>query len=314
MKVLIAGGAGFIGSNLAKRLIQDGHQVVVLDSLIRGNKLDKETSEKITFFQGDVRDEALVIEAAKGCDVIYHFAAVLGVDIVAENPVETMEVEVYGTKNIVTAAYANNISKIIYASTSGIYSSTEIIDDVLTEELLVDPHTSYAMAKRYNELYLKSHFDERGLNSVSLRFFNVYGHNQDNRMVVPRFFEQCLDNEPVTVYGDGQQTRDFTYIDDTVEACIRLIDLKGWHIVNIANEAEWCIADLAKEIKAVTQSNSEIIHVENEHEKNGYEVARRIGSSKKLVELTGFKPMITLQQGLEKIYELNYKNQTSTQC
>ena len=93
-----------------------------------------------------------------------------------------------------------------------------------------------------------------------------------------------------------------------------MIDLKGWHIVNIANEAEWCIADLAKEIKAVTQSDSEIIHVDNEHEKNGYEVARRIGSSKKLVELTGFKPMITLQQGLEKIYEKNYKNQTSTPC
>jgi nucleoside-diphosphate-sugar epimerase len=133
-------------------------------------------------------------------------------------------------------------------------------------------------------------------------------------MVVPRFFEQCLENEPVTVYGDGKQTRDFTYIDDTVEACIRLIDLKGWHIVNIANEAEWCIADLAKEIKSVTQSDSEIIHVENEHEKNGYEVERRIGSSKKLIELTGFKPMITLQQGLEKIYEKNYKNQTSTPC
>jgi UDP-glucose 4-epimerase len=309
MKILITGGAGFIGSNLTKRLLNDGHEVVVLDSLLRGNKLDEETIEKITFFHADVRDYETVLKASEGCDVVYHFAAVLGVDIVAENPVETMDVEVIGTRNVVEAAHASGIKKVIYASTSGIYSSTEIVDNVLTEDMLVDPHTSYAMAKRYNELYLKSHFDERGLNSVSLRFFNVYGFNQDNRMVVPRFFEQCIAGDPITVYGDGTQTRDFTYVDDTVEACIRLMETKGWHIVNISNEAEWCIRDLAREIKEVTSSVSEITFVENEHLKNGYEVERRIGSSAKLLELTGFKPMITLREGLEKIYQINYVHQ-----
>jgi UDP-glucose 4-epimerase len=256
-----------------------------------------------------VRDYDTVLKASQGCDVIYHFAAVLGVDIVAENPVETMDVEVIGTRNVVEVAHASGIKKVIYASTSGIYSSTEIVDNVLTEDMLVDPHTSYAMAKRYNELYLKSHFDERGLNSVSLRFFNVCGFNQDNRMVVPRFFEQCIAGEPITVYGDGTQTRDFTYVDDTVEACIRLMNTEGWHIVNISNEAEWCIRDLAREIKEVTGSSSEITFVENEHLKNGYEVERRIGSSAKLLELTGFKPMITLREGLEKIYQINYVHQ-----
>ncbi len=309
MKILITGGAGFIGSNLTKRLLNDGHEVVVLDSLLRGNKIDEETLSRIEFIQGDVRDAELVKKVSEGCELVYHFAAVLGVDVVAENPVETMDVEVIGTRNVVEAAHANGIKMVVYASTSGIYSSTEIVDNVLTEEMLVDPHTSYAMAKRYNELYLKSHFDERGLDSVSLRFFNVYGHNQDNRMVVPRFFEQCIAGEDITVYGDGKQTRDFTYIDDTVEACVRMKDLKGWNIVNIANEAEWCIADLAAEIKAVTGSTSTITFVENAHLKNGYEVERRIGSSKKLFELSGFKPMITLREGLEKIYATNYIHQ-----
>jgi len=309
MKILITGGAGFIGSNLTKRLLNDGHEVVVLDSLLRGNKLDDETIQKITFYHADVRDYDAVLKANEGCEVVYHFAAVLGVDIVAESPVETMDVEVIGTRNVVEAAHACGIKKVIYASTSGIYSSTEIVDNVLTEDMLVDPHTSYAMAKRYNELYLKSHFDERGLNSVSLRFFNVYGHNQDNRMVVPRFFEQCISGEDITVYGDGTQTRDFTYVDDTVEACVRLMNTTGWHIVNISNEAEWCIRDLAREIKEVTNSTSEMTFVENAHLKNGYEVERRIGSSTKLMELTGFKPMITLRQGLEKIHQINYVHQ-----
>jgi len=309
MKILVTGGAGFIGSNLAKRLLNDGHEVVVLDSLLRGNKLDEETLSKITFYHEDVRNQEAVNKASEGCDFIFHLAAVLGVDVVAESPVETMDVEVVGTRNVVNACYTNGINNLLYASTSGIYSSTVIVDDVLTEKMLVDPHTSYAMAKRYNELYLKSNFDEKGLNSVSVRFFNVYGHNQDNRMVVPRFFEQCIAGEDITVYGSGNQTRDFTYIDDTVEACIRLMNTPGWNVVNIANEAEWCVADLAKEIKEVSNSTSEITFVENAHELNGYEVARRIGSSEKLYDLTGFKPLMSLKQGLKKIYQINYATQ-----
>ena len=307
MKVLITGGAGFIGSNLAKRLVEDGHSVVVLDSLLRGNKLDKETYSKIEFIKGDVRDLQTVNQASKNRDLIFHFAAVLGVDIVADNPVETMDVEVIGTRNVVEAAFLNNVKKIMYASTSGIYGHSAI-ENALTEEVLVDPRTSYAMAKRYNEIYLASHHEEKGLNVVSLRFFNVYGKNQDNRMVVPRFFEQALGNEPITVFGTGNQTRDFTYIDDTVEACVRLMDISGCHIVNIANEAEWCITDLAEKIKMITTSNSEIIYLEAPKKRYDYEVERRVGSSDKLLSLTGFKPQISLTEGLELIYKENYNS------
>ena len=305
MKILITGGAGFIGSNLTKRLVQEGHEVVVLDSLLRGNKLDKETYSNITFIKGDVRDLDLVIKASAGCDLIFHFAAVLGIDIVADNPVETMDVEVIGTRNIVEAANINNIKKIMYASTSGIYGHSAI-ENALTEEVLVDPRTSYAMAKRYNEIYLASHHEEKGLDVISLRFFNVYGRNQDNRMVVPRFFEQAIDNQPITVFGTGKQTRDFTYIDDTVEACVRLMTIDGCHIVNIANEAEWCIIDLAEHIKTITGSSSEIHYIEAPKKRYDYEVERRVGSSDKLMKLTGYKPDTTLPEGLNLIYKLNY--------
>ena len=132
MKILITGGAGFIGSNLAKRLVRDGHEIVILDSLLRGNKLDKETYSQVKFIKGDVRDLSLVTEASANCDIIFHFAAVLGVDIVADNPVETMDVEVIGTRNVVEAAFVNNVKKIMYASTSGIYGHSAI-ENALTE-------------------------------------------------------------------------------------------------------------------------------------------------------------------------------------
>ena len=306
MRILVTGGAGFIGSNLSKRLVNDGHQVVVLDNLLRGNKLDKSTFDAIQFINGDVRDFETVNSAAKGCDVIFHFAAVLGVDIVADNPVETMDVEVIGTRNIVNAAMQNNVQQVLYASTSGIYGHTSF-ENLLTEEILVDPKTSYAMAKRYNEIYLASHYEEKKINVISLRFFNVYGHNQDNRMVVPRFFEQAKSNEPITIFGTGKQTRDFTYIDDTVEACVRLMNIKGCHIVNIANENEWCIEDLGLKIVELTGSTSSIQYIDAPKKRYDYEVERRVGSSLKLEAMTGYKPATNLEEGLLKIIAINSK-------
>ena len=301
MNVLVTGGAGFIGSHLVERLVQDKHRVTVLDNLLRGNKIPKRVIEQITFIEGDVRDTKLVYESMKDMDVVYHFAAVLGVDVVADFPVETMDVEIIGTRNVIEAMHAHGVKQIFYASTSGIYSHSAIVKTALSEEVLVDPRTSYAMAKRYNEIYLASHFEEKGVNTIALRFFNVYGERQDNRMVIPRFLEQAEANLPLTVFGNGKQTRDFTYIDDVIESCIRLLETKGFHIVNIANEQEWTIRELAETIIENTGSSSEITYVDAPKKRYDYEVERRIGSSDKLFNLIGFKPKTSLTQGINTI-------------
>ena len=247
----------------------------------------------------DVTNLDSVLNASVGCDMIFHFAAILGVDIVADNPMETMETEVVGTQNVVKAALQHNVSKIIYASTSGVYGHNALEKSV-TEEILVDPRTSYAMAKRYNEIYLASLHEEKGIDSICLRFFNVYGPRQDNRMVVPRFFEQAQKDSDITVYGTGEQTRDFTHINDTIKATLLLAErIGGFEIFNIANENELSIQELAEEIVILTKSKSNITLINAPSKRYDYEVGRRYGSSEKLFEYINYKPETTIIAGLK---------------
>jgi UDP-glucose 4-epimerase len=307
MKVLITGGAGFIGSHLTAFLAEQGHEVIVLDNLLRGNKIEANILSKITFVEGDVRNQDLVMKLSENCDQIYHLAAILGVDIVADNPVETMETEVEGTKNVVYAALKHGVKKVIYASTSGVYGHSAIEKSV-DEDIMIDPRTSYAMAKRYNEIYLKAVYEERGLESISLRFFNVYGPRQDDRMVIPRFFEQALKNEPITVFGSGKQTRDFTSVEETIISLVKLSEVsKGAEIYNIANETELNILELAEYIKEITKSDSEIKLIESPANRYDYEVERRVGSSEKLLKAVGFKPNTDIRLGLKKLQESLYQ-------
>jgi len=297
-RVVVTGGAGFIGSHLVSKLVESGNEVVVIDILLRGNKIPHDIFKKVEFHKVDVTDREKVIEISKGADIIYHFAAILGVDIVADNPIETMETEVNGMQSVAAAAIQNQIKKIVYASTSGVYGHLALEKSV-DEEILVDPRTSYAMAKRYNEIYLASLYEEKGIHSVAIRFFNVYGLRQDNRMVIPRFFEQALANDPITVFGTGEQTRDFTYVDDAVKASILLgVNGKGFELFNVANERESTIGEVASLIKELTNSKSEIKYIDAPKKRYDYEVGRRFGSSTKLENHIGYKPNTRLREGL----------------
>lgn len=303
MKIFITGGAGFIGSHLAEKLVKEGNNVTVLDILKNGNKIPKEILNDVNLIIGDVRDEDTVMKAAKGSEVIFHLAAVLGVDVVAGSPVETMDTEYFGLKNAVKASLYNAVEKLVYASTSGVYGKAALVS-ALEEEFPVSPNSSYSIAKRFCELYLKSINQEKKLNSLSLRFFNVYGPRQDNRMVIPRFLEQAELNEPITVYKPGTQTRDYTYIDDVVKSLILVMNkLKGNEIMNVSNQKEYTVKQLAETIKELTDSKSKIMFLESPTGRNDYETERRFGSSKKLKKLIGYAPSTSLEKGLAETIE-----------
>jgi len=303
MKALITGGAGFIGSNLVKYLINKGDEIVVLDNLLRGNKLDNDILKNIKFIKGDIRNFKTVKDAIKGCDIVYHFAAVLGVDIVADNPIETMDVEVIGMKNIVDASIIHGINKIIYASTSGVYGRSAM-NSAVTENVEISPKSSYAISKRFNEIYLMSVKQEKGLDSVSCRFFNVYGYKQDERMVIPRFIDQAIKGNEITIYGSGNQTRDFTFIDDVIKSLVLLADkVTGCEIFNISRGKENSINELAKIVKDIFNSNSEIIKLNSPKERYDFEVEKRWGSAEKLYNTIGYKPDTDLIEGLNKTYK-----------
>jgi len=213
-----------------------------------------------------------------------------------------MEVEMLGMKNIADAAAINKVGKIIYASTSGVYGHSAIEKSV-TEDVQLDPRTSYSIAKRFNEIYLAALYEEKGIQSISLRFFNVYGLRQDSRMVIPLFFEQALEGKPITVYGDGCQTRDFTHVTDSVYASIKLAEeVKGCEIFNIANEKEIEIGELAKKIKQLTNSVSEIVYLNVPKKRYDFEVERRYGNSDKLYKFIDYKPNTDIDEGLSEIY------------
>ncbi len=301
-RILVTGGAGFIGSYLVEKLVQDGNQVVVVDTLLRGNKIPKDILNHVEFYQQDVCDFDGMLPLFKGVDCVFHFAAILGVDIVADNPIETMENETVGMQHVAKASLLNGVPKIMYASTSGVYGH-HALEQSVTEEITIDPKTSYAMAKRFNEIYLAALFEEKGINTIALRFFNVFGERQDTRMVIPRFFEQAVHGKPLTVFGDGNQTRDFTWIGDTVDATIKLAETaNGFEIFNISNETEVSVKTLAEKIIQVTGSNSKIDFVNAPSKRYDYEVERRVGSSDKLWQHVGFKPETTLEEGLEKMW------------
>lgn len=300
-KILVTGGAGFIGSHLVEFLSKK-NKVIVIDNLSHGNKL-KNFNKNIKLVKGDIRDFQLIDYYSRNCKSIFHLAAILGVDIVSKKNVETMECEFEGLKNICYAAKKNNIKKIIYSSSSGVYGKLNYKTKV-KEEAIIAPASAYSMSKRLGEFYLNNFYKENSISSVVLRLFNVYGPRQDERMVIPRFITQALKNNPITVYGTGKDTRDFTYIDD----CIKIFDLvnkkiEGFKVFNVSREYDYDINTLAKSIKNKLNSKSKIIHVKVPKRLEEFQVARRCGDSSKIYSFVKYKPNTPLEDGLNKIIE-----------
>ncbi len=306
-KILVTGGAGFIGSHVVCKMLRAGYAVNILDNFSTGKRKNIPIHEGITLFAGDTRDPSVVDKAVCGCWAIIHLAAIVGVEEVIAQPLHTVEVETTGTHNIVQAARTYGVKKILYASSSAVYKS--VLDKAGSRESdelgLV---STYAIAKRLNERYLSALIKTDNVSVNCLRFFNIYGERQDTRMVIPRFFDQAIKHQPIEVFGGGNQTRDFTAVSDVTEAIYQLIrrpTLNG--NFNISRGQETTIAKLAALIKKITNSTSEIVMLGHPAARETFRVNRRIGNNDKLFAATGFRPEIKLMEGLKIYFEKQQK-------
>ncbi|MFH1905606.1 MAG: GDP-mannose 4,6-dehydratase [bacterium] len=286
MNILVTGGCGFIGSHLAEKLLSIGHEVYIIDDLSTGsidNIKHLQTNPKFHLNTDTITNETLLSSVVDKVDIIYHLAAAVGVQLVVKSPVKTIEINVHGTEVVLKAAAKEN-KKVLIASTSEVYGKSKNIPYKEDDNLLIGPPTfgrwSYACSKALDEFLAMAYWKEKKLPVVITRFFNTIGPKQTGQygMVVPTFIKQALSGKPITVYGDGKQTRCFTYVGDVVNAIIALMekDKAIGQIFNIGGTEEISIEDLAKKIKQLTNSSSEIVHIPYDQAyEHGFEDMRR---------------------------------------
>ncbi|MHC4214829.1 MAG: GDP-mannose 4,6-dehydratase [Planctomycetota bacterium] len=319
MKVLITGGAGFIGSHLAERLVGQGDEVVVIDNLSTG-KLGN--IEKIwekagfRFVEGDICDVGLMESLAEKCDVIYHLAAAVGVQLIADHPVRTIETNIGGTEVVLDVA--NKFGrKIFLASSSEVYGKNESVpfdeDDDIVLGSTKYSRWSYACGKAIDEFLGLAFYQEYGLCVVIGRFFNTIGPRQSGQygMVVPRFVQKALRDEPVSIYGSGQQSRCFCGVSDVVDAVIGLMnceDAQG-NVFNIGSTEEITIEGLAEKVIELTGSKSskEYVSYEQAYGRPIEDMMRRIPSLERINKAIGWKPKKELSEILGEIIDSEKK-------
>jgi len=309
MKFLVTGGAGFIGSHIVERLVKEGGDVIVLDNLSTG-KMENliNVINDIDFIEGDIRDLDLLLSITKGVDYIFHESALTSVIESVENPLRCNEINVNGTLNVVWASLKNGVKKIIYASSSAVYGDNLILPK--KEDMKVEPISPYAISKYVGELYLKFFHDVYNLDIVSLRYFNVYGPRQDPfspySAVIPKFITSLLKDEPPTIYGDGNQTRDFIFVEDVVSANILALkknNLKS-KVYNIAGGRKVKIIELYKLINKILGKNIEPIYAPP---RKG-EIKDSFADISLARNELGFEPKFSLEEGLKKTIEWYLKN------
>ncbi len=301
MKFLITGGAGFIGSHIAERLVKEGGKVIVLDNLSTGKEENLNSiKDKNLFINGDIRDLDLLLSLTKNVDYIFHEAAMTSVLESTENPKKCNEINITGTLNVFIAGFRNQVKRIIYASSSAIYGDDPIIPK--REDQRVNPLSPYAISKYVGELYMKFFFEIYKLEIVSLRYFNVYGPRQDPNSpyaaVIPKFIYSLLKNENPPIYGDGEQTRDFVYVEDVVSANIQAIKIKniGGKVFNIATGERLSINKLYEHIKKLMNVDIDPIYVP---ERKG-EVRDSVGDITLAKKYLLWTPKFSLEEGLKR--------------
>ena len=315
MVALITGGAGFIGSHVAEELLKMGNRVLVIDDLSTGKKENIDhlkEDEKFSFIQGTILNEPLMERLVEECDIIYHLAAAVGVEFIIGNPIKSIEINVLGTEIVLRLAEKNK-KKVIIASSSEIYGKNQ--KEVFKETdgrvmgTTLTHRWSYSCSKALGEFLALAYWREKRLPVIIVRLFNTCGPRQTGKygMVVPRFIEQALSGEPITIYGDGNQTRSFAYVSDVVNGIVSLASHPGavGEIFNLGGEGKITISDLAEKIKRFSKSDSQIVYLPYEEVYGeGFEDMRhRIPDTTKLRNLIGYAPRVGLDDALKKTIE-----------
>lgn len=313
MRVLITGGAGFIGSHLSDAYIARGDEVHIIDDLSTGsveNIAHLKNHPKFHYTIDSVHNQPVVAELVDGCDVVFHLAAAVGVKLIVESPVRTIETNVRGTE-VVLAQANKKKRKVLVASTSEVYGLSEQVpfreDGNLVMGATTKGRWSYACSKAIDEFLALAYWREKKLPTVVVRLFNTVGPRQTGQygMVIPTFVKQALANRPLTVYGDGKQSRCFGYVGDVVGALVGLMDKEEavGNVYNIGSNEEVTILELAERVKELTRSKSEIVFVPySEAYEEGFEdMPRRVPDISKIGALVGFRPRMKLDGILESV-------------
>ncbi len=312
MRILVTGGAGFIGSNLVDVLMEQGHEVTVLDNLSVGKIANIEhhlESEHFHFVNDTILNVTTLERLVRQADLIYHLAAVVGPKYVVEDPLGTIVTNVRGTENVLELAFKYWVKTVI-ASSSEIYGKSTAVPLSEDDDRILGPTTvgrwSYSDAKAIDE-YFALAYAKKGLPVAIVRYFNAYGPRLDPRgygSVIARFFTQALRGEPLTIYDDGQQTRCFTYVADTIRGTILAATVKEavGQVFNIGSNRETTILELAALIRRLTGSASEIVHVpyETAYGPDFEETRRRVPDVTRAREVLGFEAQIALEEGLRR--------------
>ena len=315
MRVLITGGAGFIGSHLAEALLRDNHEVSVIDDLSTGaidNIAHLKDRPEFRYVIDTIANEPVLAELIDQSDVVFHLAAAVGVRLIVEEPVRTIETNVHGTE--VVLRNANKKKKlVVVASTSEVYGKSTAIPFCETGDLMLGPtmkhRWAYACSKAIDEFLALAYWKERRLPVIIVRFFNTVGPRQTGRygMVLPTFVRQALAGRPITVYGDGTQKRCFGYVGDVVGAIIRLAQEPRavGEVFNVGNDQEISILGLAEKIKAMVGSPSEIVTVPYDaaYEAGFEDMMRRIPDLTKVREAIGYEPRVQLNEIISEVIE-----------